>query len=223
MQNMDKSHVALVIFSLKSGIFDQFRCDRNVTLGLNNETFAKILKCAANDDIITLKAADQPDDINIVFQSPNDEKSSEFVIKLIDFDAEQLGIPDTEYAATIKVPSQEFQRICRDLSQFGDTVVITAKKGQVEFSGSGDIGSAKIVLKENGGVDEDKVSIEMDKDQPCALSFANKFLGNFTKATPLSDTVTLQLCHDNPLVVSYDISDGGYLRFYLAPKIEDED
>ena len=74
---------------------------------------------------------------------------------------------DTEYTATIKVPSQEFQRICRDLSQFGDTVVISAKKGAVEFSGAGDIGSAKIVLKENGSIDDDKV------EKACRLTIFN--------------------------------------------------
>jgi proliferating cell nuclear antigen len=31
----------------------------------------------------------------------------------MDIDSEQLGIPDTEYAATVKMPSAEFQRICR--------------------------------------------------------------------------------------------------------------
>ncbi|XP_072165057.1 proliferating cell nuclear antigen-like [Diadema setosum] len=224
MQSMDFSHVALIMLNLKESLFDKYRCDRNVTLGLNHETLSKILKCAANDDVITLKASDQPDEINILFQSSNDEKTSEFVVKLIDFDGEQLGIPDTEYTATIKLPSQEFQRICRDLSQFGDTVVISAKKGSVEFSGSGDVGTAKIVLKENGGIDDDdKISVEMDKDQPCSLSFANRYLNHFTKATPLSDTVTLQLCPENPLVVSYDISNMGFMKFYLAPKIEEED
>ena len=31
----------------------------------------------------------------------------------MDIDSEQLGIPDTEYAATVKLPAGEFQRICR--------------------------------------------------------------------------------------------------------------
>ncbi|XP_030835356.1 proliferating cell nuclear antigen [Strongylocentrotus purpuratus] len=223
MQGMDPSHVALTVLMLQNDLFDQFRCDRNVTLGLNHATFSKILKCAANDDIITLKAEDQPDECNLLFQSANDDKTSDFIIKLTDIDQETLGIPDTEYAATVKVPSVEFQRICRDLSQFGDTIIISVKKGCVEFSGTGEIGSAKIALKESGNVDDDeKVSVEMDKDTPCSLSFASRYLNYFTKATSLSDTVTLQLCPEHPLVVSYDIGDNGSLKYYLAPKIEED-
>lgn len=39
----------------------------------------------------------------------------------MDIDSEHLGIPDTDYAATIHMPSSEYQRICRDLSSIGDT------------------------------------------------------------------------------------------------------
>ncbi|XP_041485383.1 proliferating cell nuclear antigen-like [Lytechinus variegatus] len=223
MQGMDSSHVALTALTLKKDLFDQFRCDRNVTLGLGHAVFSKILKCAANDDIITIKADDEPDEVNLVFQSANDDKVSDFVIKLMEIDAETLGIPDTEYTATVKVPSGEFQRICRDLSQFGDTIVIAVKKACVEFSGTGEIGSAKIALKESGNVDDDeKVSVEMEKDEGCSLSFASRYLNFFTRATSLSDTVTLQLCPENPLVVSYDIGDHGSLKYYLAPKIEED-
>lgn len=46
---------------------------------------------------------------------------SDFDMKLMDIDAEHLGIPDTEYKVTIKMPAGEFQRIVRDLSTIGDT------------------------------------------------------------------------------------------------------
>ena len=51
---------------------------------------------------------------------------------------------DTEYSSVVKMPSGEFQRICRDLSQFGDSVVICCTKEGVKFSTSGDTGSGKV-------------------------------------------------------------------------------
>lgn len=39
----------------------------------------------------------------------------------MDIDSEHLGIPDTEYSATIKMSASEFQRICKDLATIGDT------------------------------------------------------------------------------------------------------
>jgi len=42
------------------------------------------------------------------------------------------------------MPSTEFARICRDLSQFGESVIIACTKDGVKFSTSGDIGSGKL-------------------------------------------------------------------------------
>lgn len=39
------------------------------------------------------------------------------------------------------MPSSEFARICRDLSQFGESLIIACTKDGVKFSTSGDIGS----------------------------------------------------------------------------------
>lgn len=42
-------------------------------------------------------------------------------MKLMDIDSEHLGIPETAYQAIVHMPSQEFARICKDLSSIGDT------------------------------------------------------------------------------------------------------
>ncbi len=56
------------------------------------------------------------------------------------------------------------------------------------------------------------------------MTFSLKYLTNFSKAASLSNRVTLSMSADTPLLVEYKIEDMGYLRYYLAPKIgEDED
>lgn len=112
---MDNSHVALVSMMLKAESFSPFRCDRNIALGINLTSLTKVLRAAQNEDILTLKAEDAPDVVNLVFESSETDRLSEYDIKLMDIDQEHLGIPETEYAATITMPSAEFQRICRDL------------------------------------------------------------------------------------------------------------
>jgi hypothetical protein len=46
---------------------------------------------------------------------------SDFELKLMDIDSEHLGIPDTDYCATVTMPAAEYARICKDLSSIGDT------------------------------------------------------------------------------------------------------
>merc|ERR1712212_267278 len=170
LQAMDNSHVSLVSVSLRADGFDKFRCDRQLSMGMNLSSMSKILRCAANDDIITIKAQDQADMVTFMFESPNQEKVSDYEMKLMNLDQEHLGIPETDYASVIKMPSAEFQRVIKDLSQFGDSVNICCTKDSVKFSASGDIGTGNIKLAQSANVDkEEAVIIEMQ--EPVTLTF----------------------------------------------------
>lgn len=59
LQAMDSSHVALVALLLRAEGFEHYRCDRNISMGMNLTNMAKMLKCAGNDDIITIKADEE--------------------------------------------------------------------------------------------------------------------------------------------------------------------
>ena len=110
----------------------------------------------------------------------------------MDIDSEHLGIPDTEYAATVKMPSAEFARICRALSSIGDTVTISVSKDGVKFATTGDIGQANITCRQNTSVDKDNQTV-IDLQEPVTLTFALRYLNSFTKATPLAPMVQLQM------------------------------
>jgi len=45
---------------------------------------------------------------------------------------------------------------------------------------------------------------------------------NFTKASSLSPRVRLSMSDAVPIVIEYEIEGNGFLRFYLAPKIEED-
>ena len=121
LQAMDNSHVALVSMMLKAEGFSPYRCDRNVALGVNLGSLTKVLRAAQNDDILTLKAEDAPDVLNLQFESSESDRLSEYDLKLMDIDQEHLGIPDTEYSATVSMPSAEFKRICMDLMALSES------------------------------------------------------------------------------------------------------
>ncbi|RMY63260.1 hypothetical protein D0863_10674 [Hortaea werneckii] len=223
LQAMDNSHVALVSMMLKSESFSPFRCDRNIALGINLTSLQKVLRCAQNEDILTLKAEDAPDVVNMVFESADSDRLSEYDIKLMDIDQEHLGIPDTEYAATINMPSSEFQRICRDLTALSESVSIECTKEGVKFACNGDIGSGAVTLRSHTDVEKPDRNVEINLSEPVALTFSLKYLVNFCKASGLSDSVRLCLSNEVPLLVEYALSNNSYLRFYLAPKIGDEE
>jgi proliferating cell nuclear antigen len=224
LQGMDSSHVSLVSMLLRSEGFEPYRCDRNITLGVNLNSLSRMLKCAGNDDIITLKAEDNGDTMSLLFESPSKDKVANFELKLMDIDAENLGIPPTDYPVMIKMPSVELQRICRDLGAAlsGESVTISCDKNSVRFSTQGPHGSGHITLMQNSSVDKKEEEIIIECRKNLNLTFALRYLNWFTKATPLSPYVYLMISDETPLAVEYRIGELGYIRYYLAPKIEEE-
>ncbi|TLD28407.1 hypothetical protein PspLS_03800 [Pyricularia sp. CBS 133598] len=223
LQAMDNSHVALVSMMLKAETFSPYRCDRNIALGVNLTSLTKVLRAAQNEDILTVKAEDAPDTLNLSFESSENDRISEYDLKLMDIDQEHLGIPDTDYAATVTMPSAEFRRICTDLLAMSDSVTIDATKDGIKFSCNGDIGSGAVTLRSHTNVEKPTENIEIELTEPVSLTFSLKYLVNFCKASALSGQVKICLSAEVPLLVEYNLSGSSYLRFYLAPKIGDEE
>lgn len=202
---MDASHVSLCSLTLRESGFDHFRCDRNLSLGLNLGNLAKILKCAGNDDSVTLKAEDEPDTLTLMFENEKADRISDFELKLMDIETEHLGIPNEEYKCTVTMPSAEFQRIVRDLAVIGETCQIACTKEGVQFSVEGDLGKGNVTVRQSpGAVDEkEEEQVKIHMEEPVTLSFALRYLGFFTKATPLGPIVKLHMSPEVPIVVEY--------------------
>lgn len=59
------------------------------------------------------------------------------------------------------MPSGEFARICRDLSQIGDAVMISCAKDGVKFSASGELGTGNIKLSQTSNVDKEDEAVSI--------------------------------------------------------------
>ncbi|XP_015605880.1 proliferating cell nuclear antigen [Cephus cinctus] len=223
LQAMDNAHVSLVSLNLRSDGFDKYRCDRNLSMGMSVPCMSKILRCASSEDTVTLRAWDNPDTIVFVFESPNRDKISEYEMKLINLDQEHLGIPETLYSCVVKMPSQEFARICRDLSQFGDAMTIACSKEGIKFSAAGDYGTANVKLAQTAETENQEEAVVVEMKEPVKLTFSCRYLNSFVKATPLCAQVQLSMSAEVPLVCEYQIGEIGHIRYYLAPKIDDEE
>jgi len=65
-------------------------------------------------------------------------------------------------------------------------------------------------------------SVSIELAEPITLSFALRYFTIFSKASTLSSRVTLSLAAESPCMIEFEIEGLGFLRFYLAPKVEEE-
>jgi proliferating cell nuclear antigen len=91
--------------------------------------------------------------------------------------------------------------------------VIDVTKDGIKFSASGDLGNGSIFIKNGSSIDEDDdVATTIDLSAPVSLTFSLKYMLNFTKATPLSNVVSLSMSDSIPLLVEYKVNDAGHIR-----------
>lgn len=153
---MDGSHVALVSLKLGTTLFDIYRCDRSLNLGLSLASMSRALKCANNDDSCMLRYdEDEGDNVSFTFEDPKHKMKQTTVVKLMDIDAEHLGVPDQKYSCLVEMSSNRFSKIIKDLAQFSDTVVISCSKGSIQFKANGEGGSHTVECTQ-GEDDEDE-------------------------------------------------------------------
>lgn len=69
LQAMDSSHVSLVSLLLKADGLSHYRCDSNLSLGINMAAMTRIMKCADQDDLVLLKSEDESDTLTFTFES----------------------------------------------------------------------------------------------------------------------------------------------------------
>lgn len=95
----------------------------------------------------------------------------------------------------------------------------------MKFTTSGDMVGGNVTLRPRDSREE-RVEIETENlANKIQLLFAVRYLNYFTKATPLSSHVHLGISDNLPLEVTFHLNDDcsiGHLRFYLAPKMCDD-
>ena len=149
----------------------------------------------------------------------------------MEIDSERLVIPDTEYVCTIRMSSKEYKSLCTDLHSIGESVNIACNKEAVKFALIGDIGSGAVTYKHNSNlldgdideIDDHPNTVLIRSEQAISQNFALRYLQYFTKATSLCKCVDLFMSPEVPLVCEYKIDDMGHIKYYLAPKIDDNE
>merc|ERR1719427_2358968 len=114
----------------------------------------------------------------------SEDRVAHFSLNLMEIDAERLGIPNTEYATSVQMPSSEFMRICRDLSSFGDNITITVTNDEISFAVIGEMGNGTMSIRNSTACDveaeEEPFATFIRSKDDITQDFALRYLQQFT-------------------------------------------
>lgn len=218
---MDGAHVALVHVKLSAHDVEEYVCTQNYVIGVNMAALFKLLKTISNNDTISFEILDSSaDELVITIENMDKNSVAVYKLKLLDIDEEMLNIPDVTFDSVISMPSNDFQRICRDMSAISETLVIETKGSELHIECTGEFASCSM----NIGETTNGITFERLETAPNVKgTFALRYLNLFTKSTNLSNYVELYLKNSYPLILKYQVASLGFVRFCLAPKVSEEE
>jgi proliferating cell nuclear antigen PCNA len=220
LQTMDSGRISILELNIPSTWFDKYE-STNMTIGVNSIILFKILSTRDKCQNIEMKCNRDADKLLIRFYSDNKSIFDKtFEMPLIDIDVEYMTIPVIDYQAEFSLPSTNFSNLINQLKMFGDSMEIECSEDKIVlYSDSQDYGkmSAEISIDE-------LTSFVIDEGEQLKMSFSLSHLHYISQFHKLSKEVELKFKHNYPIQIVYNLGDvDTTLRFFLAPKISDDD
>lgn len=210
---MDTTHIVLVHLKLDASKFEYYHCNSDkISIGVNMLNFHKLIKTINSNDTLTIFMEDN--DINhLGIKIENYEKNTKttYKLNLLDLDNPHISIDPTQFNSVITLPSTDFQKICRDMSNVSEYVEIKNIYNQLVFTCKGDFCYQETILSDNNNVSNENC------DNIVQGVFKLKYLVLFTKCTNLCNTIELYLKNDYPLIIKYLVASLGEIKLAIAP------
>lgn len=218
---MDTAHCVLVHLKLDAHKFEYYKCDKNITIGLNMIFFHKLIKTLNSSDVLSLFIEENDENhLGIKIENSDRNTKTTYKLTLYDLDNVKINMNPEEFNSVISLPSADFQKICRDMNNLSDVVEIKNVGNQLVFTCIGEFCNQETVLSDNGnGV----YSIQNKNNHEIVQGvFSLKYLALFTKCTNLSNTVEILLKNDYPIMCCWCVASLGTIRLCLGPKVADD-
>ena len=224
IQSMDSNHICMIEVRLDDVWFDDYEKDESdaSTIGINTNILQMILKCKHSSQHLTMTYEDDPDTLHIAFQEGGkDEFDKEFEMPLMDLDQDVLSIPsDAQWETEFDFKSTVFQHLMSEMEMFNDTISLRCTEEDFQLSASGENGKYKVKFNI-----DDLESYAIDEDTEVSTSYSVKYFTMISSFSKLSKMLNVEASNNMPIKLTYNLGADGdednYMKFYLAPKMED--
>lgn len=226
IQTMDSAHVSIIEMELPSSWFDSYehKQPNTIVVGIHSTILFKVLASREKTQSINITYDPDGDTLKINFDSENKaEFAKHFELPLMDLDTELMGIPDIEHQAEFTLSSPHFSSLITQLQMFGDTLDIECNEEKIMLSATSvDHGKMFVEIKI-----DDLTTFIIDEGGKLNLSYSLQYLHNICLYNKLAKEIEIKLSTAYPIQIIYDLGgehgNNAKIKFYLAPKINDEE
>jgi proliferating cell nuclear antigen len=218
IQGMDKSHVCLFDLNLKKDWFNEYNVNEQTELCFDSCIFYSMISTKGEDQQLVIKKdSEETLSIELINGDKKGDYSKFFTMPLVEYEYDEMNIPDTEYDAELSLPSKKVTDLLSQLSNFGDDLNIICSDDFVDFKTKGNSGEMRV----NIPVD-DMSSYSVVEGEDINLNYSLIYISKMCITNKLSSDIDFCLSNQCPMKIKYDLGDNSSLLFYIAPKLADD-
>ncbi|QIW24059.1 DNA polymerase sliding clamp [Sulfolobus sp. S-194] len=211
IRGIDPSRVTFIDILIPAGYFEEYDVEKEEKVGVKLEDFTDVLKTVTKNDSLYLET-DENQNIKVTLDGVYERTFTFPSIVASEIETPNLNL---EFPFKAKALTVTFTDIIDEIEDIGgDSITFKAEGGKLYLSANSDMGSSTIELStENGGLLESEGS---DAESVYGL----EYVINTSKMRKPSDTVEIAFGSQIPLKLRYNLPQGGYADFYIAPRAE---
>ena len=218
LASVDAHQHAVVYLQMAFTAFQYYHIKQKQVLGVDIDVLHRSMKTNRfNDMMCFIVRKDERHILEIIYE--NSAKKTRvvdrIVLKLLPECRILDGIP---YGPPAEFDSVIFQNICREMTvaAFGANYLeIESTGGQIMFRNKDGSTKREVIIR----LDENEDIKYTEEDRAIGV-FKLGFLKSFAKASNLSNKVRIYLQTGDPLILEYDVSNFGTLKYLLRPERE---
>jgi proliferating cell nuclear antigen len=217
LEAADRTMVSFVDFKLKSSAFEEYECDKDITVGINLLNLLTVLKRANLDDKLTISLDEKGSILEVILEGSSVRK---FALPLLQISKAET--PDIEqllkkFTADAEVDSSILEQGISDAEIVADSVIIELSPDKLRMFAEGN--NSKSELKIFKGTD---TLTKLNSKEIISARYSLDYLKKMIKGSRLSDKAKIMLGKDFPLRLVFE-NDNAFLGMVLAPRVSESE
>ncbi len=215
IEGLSPDKAIMLLVELPSTTFEEYTLTEEVNVVAQKDEFVRAFKRATKRDKVTFEYMAGSRELRIRVFNVRSNVEREYVVSLSELSYQRLGGLDIELEVVTRLPTDELAAIIKDTAVVGDEVTLqyTSELNAIRVLSFGELGEYRTELRQFKPLTYIEATISS-----ASVRYSVDHLKVLTKILDLAEECTLAFGPDKPLKVELELSGGGKIVVWIAPR-----
>lgn len=221
IHSLDPSHVLLAHLELPRDVWEDFECEEPLNVVVNLDELNKYMARAPMKGFVKLSLSKSESKIRVqMWEISGRKKSYNIPLSRLTMD-EAPPIPeDMVFNAEVRINDVIFAELVKDAKVVSPHITLEATtKGEFLVRAS-EVGGAELISEYGTESDEVIEDIVIVTETNTKATYTLQYLEDMTGFARIITGILIQFSDDKPIKITFELEDGGFMIFILAPRLE---